>query len=440
MNTHVPRLLRGGIAVVFAVLVSSPGFAQSSDDVATRLQELQAKLDQLTQQTAEIQKQIDELRTLVPPAPTPRAEVAPADDLSTLQPIEAPGTAADPTTPEPPPPDTATLDAAPVQNASSSGASKALNPDISINGNFVGHAGNPSPLEERKAFSLDETEIGLEAFVDPYAKAKFFVSITDEGAEIEEGFINFISLPADLTAKVGSMRANFGKINTMHTHARPWVDQPLVLTRFLGPEGLGDSGISVSKLLPNRFNLFVEATAEVLDGDLEGVFGDRSSNGLLYVGHLKLYRDLSESSNVELGTSFARGTLPEGGSNRFGGADVTFRWKPLQRAIYNSFIGRAEVMVNDRDDQETRASGFYTSADYQLARRWFTGVRYDQSDRPDDPRITDRGASATLTFWPSEFAQIRGQFRHMLMDDQPDTNELLLQVNFSIGAHAAHTF
>lgn len=436
-HEHVPVFIRHGLAIAaLCATVAMPAFSQSSEDVAATLQELQSKLNQLTQQAAELQKQIDALKAS---APAPAAEIAPPDDLSNIQPVEQPKTAAAATTAAPA--ELAPLDVAPVQNASNPGASKALNPDISVIGNFVGHAGNPSPLEERKSLSLDETEIGFEAFVDPYAKAKFFVSLGEEGAEIEEGYINFINLPADLTMKAGKMRANFGKINTMHTHQRPWVDQPLVLTRFLGDEGLSNSGVSVSKLFPNRF-FFAEGTVEVLQGDLENVFGQQNPNDLLYVGHLKTYKDLSDNSNIELGASFAHGTLPEtGGSNQFGGIDLTYRWKPLQRAVYNSFIGRAEFMVDDRADQTRHAFGFYTSADYQLAQRWFTGVRYDQSDRPENPDLTDRGVSATLTFWPSEFAQIRGQYRHMFMDDnQPNTNELLMQVNFSIGAHGAHTF
>jgi len=53
----------------------------------------------------------------------------------------------------------------------------------------------------------------------------------------------------------------------------------------------------------------------------------------------------------------------------------------------------------------------------------------------------DRGVSATLTFWPSEFSQIRGQLRrtHYGIIDRT-YNELLLQLQFAIGAHGAHTF
>ena len=48
-----------------------------------------------------------------------------------------------------------------------------------------------------------------------------------------------------------------------------WVDQALVVKNLLGgDEGLNDSGISVSKLIPNSL-LFLEATGEIYQGQNE---------------------------------------------------------------------------------------------------------------------------------------------------------------------------
>jgi hypothetical protein len=142
--------------------------------------------------------------------------------------------------------------------------------------------------------------------------------------------------------------------------------------------------------------------------------------------------------------------LRRGASSQFGGVDVTYRWKPLIRSVYKSTIARFEGIVNDRPDLGHRLTGYYASLDYQLAQRWFTGVRLDSADRAspldDAPtmtpasRFTDRAVSATLTFWPSEFSQLRGQLRHTSYGGLKSINELLLQLQFSIGAHGAHTF
>jgi hypothetical protein len=45
-----------------------------------------------------------------------------------------------------------------------------------------------------------------------------------------------------------------------------------------------------------------------------------------------------------------------------------------------------------------------------------------------------------MTFWPTEFSQIRGQYRYIRYAEAVSGNELLFQFNFSIGAHGAHVF
>lgn len=89
---------------------------------------------------------------------------------------------------------------------------------------------------------------------------------------------------------------------------------------------------------------------------------------------------------------------------------------------------------------EQRAFGLYASGDYQFARRWFVGGRDDRSDRSQFANLTDEGGSVTLTYWPSEFSQIRGQYRFTSYAENKDTSELLMQLIFSLGAHGAHPF
>ena len=45
-----------------------------------------------------------------------------------------------------------------------------------------------------------------------------------------------------------------------------------------------------------------------------------------------------------------------------------------------------------------------------------------------------------VTFWPSEFSQVRGQFRRTRSAEGVTANEALFQFLFSIGAHGAHIF
>ncbi len=449
----------GSRGIVFILLVLMPTLAQaqsqSSNPVvspADRLDVLEQRLQKLDDQAAELRREIQQLRAELGP---PSAEAVPegeAEDLMAIEPVAEPAdskpedlSGVEPvatTKGEAPTAVPQTLDSALKQNPVSAGASKAFNPDISIIGNFVGSAGDLNPVEDRKTFSLQEAEIGLQAFVDPYAYANFFIGISpEEGVSVEEGYAEFIALPGDLTAKVGKMKASFGKFNLSHFHTWSWVDAPLVMERFFGEEGIADSGISVSRIFPNRFDLYVEGTAEVFGGSVDGVFDPIQRDDLLYVGHLKTYHDLTESSNVELGASWAGGTLADaGGPNRFYGIDATYRWKPLARSVYRSFLARTEIVRNDRANLDRSATGFYLSGDYQFAQRWIAGLRIDQTNLPDHPSLTDRSQSLVLTFRPSEFSLLRGQLRRFDYAGFEDGWELLGQLQFAIGAHGAHKF
>jgi hypothetical protein len=325
---------------------------------------------------------------------------------------------------------------------SASAMSKIFNPDIAVIGNFVGAAGkntvNPIP-----AFSLQEAEGTFQAVVDPYARADFFLAFSSEGVEIEEGFLTLTSLPGGLLAKVGKLKEQVGKVNTLHAHSLPWVDEPLMVTNLFGSdEGLADSGVSVSKLIPNQA-LFLEATGEVYAGT-SGQFKSYTRSDVSWVGRLRGYRDLTEATNLDVGGSVAYGTNDAGPefTTRLVGIDATFRYRPLRRAIYRRFQGRTELFWSRRGQEggTVEAFGMYASGEYQFARRWFGGARYDWSERNYDASLVDKGPSLVLTYWPSEFSQIRGQYRRTRYAEDVTANEFLFQFLFSIGAHGAHVF
>jgi len=231
----------------------------------------------------------------------------------------------------------------------------------------------------------------------------------------------------------------------MHNHVLPWIDRPLVTNNLVGGEdGINDAGFSVQRILPAPKGIFLEATGQLFRGDSADVFMASSKSDLSPVAHLRGYKDITESTNLDLGFSYARGHNDLGSSflTQLYGIDATLRWKPLRRSIYHSFILRSEFIWSQREQlpAEQRAFGFYTSADYQLGRRWFLGGRYDRSNRSQLASVTDKGGSLALTYRPSEFSLVRGQYRLTRYAENINTHELLMQVQFSLGAHGAHPF
>lgn len=338
-------------------------------------------------------------------------------------------------------------------------AAKALNPDISVIGDFIAGAGH-NPLNPTPAFQMHESEVGLQAIVDPYARADFFISFGETGVNVEEGFITFTALPSGFVAKAGKMRAAFGKVNTFHNHVMPWVDRPLVSQNLVGGEdGINDAGFSVEHIIPAPGKWFLDFTGQAFRGDSADVYTSSNKNDLSVVGHLRGYRDLTDDSNLDLGVSYSRGHNLFGGDfiTNLYGVDATYRWKPLRRSIYKSFVARSEFIWRQQNQPSLltcqsitcpvdpaagfqRAFGFYASGDFQFARRWFVGGRVDRSDRAFNSHLNDKGGSVVLTYWPSEFAQIRGQYRFTRYADRINAHEAFIQLQFALGAHGAHPF
>lgn len=429
-----------------ALVFTGPLPAQSNEELLKKMQAMEARIQALEAEVRQLKGQG------ASPA-APEVSAAPA--------MPAPAPPPLPVEPSAPPP---------TLGGAGGAAAKVLNPDISVIGDFTGAVGN-SRGRNTPSLQMHESEVGFQEVIDPYARADFFFSFGEQGVDLEEGYLTFTALPAGLQLKVGKMRSLFGKVNTLHNHALPWVDRPLVTEDLLaGEEGLNDAGLSLSRILPAPKGIFLEGTTQLYRGDSEGVFEAAKRSDLSTVNHLRLYKDLSESTNLELGGSFARGRSPfASGWNQLYGIDTTLRWKPLRRAIYHSFIGRSElVWARTRVTPGLTAPlgspalvtpfGYFVSGEYQLGRRWFLGARFDRSQRgaclptfpetaqPCDPSLPgagllrDTGGSLLLTYWPSEFSQIRGQLRRTQYGAGPSANEILFQFLFSMGAHGAHPF
>jgi hypothetical protein len=443
-------------APALACLFAGSIAAQDNTELLSRMKAMEERIQALE---AEVQTLRGQQTAAVPAAPAPA--------------VPAPAAAAEPAAPEQQLAQQ-TPGALPTYGGAGGAAAKVFNPDISLIGDFLGAAGN-SAGRYTPSREMHESELGLQAVIDPYARGDVFITFGEHGVSLEEGYFTFTSLPGAFQFKAGKMRAAFGRVNTMHNHILPWTDRPLVTQNLVGGEdGIDDAGLSISRIIPAPKQIFLEGTAQLFRGDSTNVFQAIRRNDVSTVEHLRAYRDITESTNLDLGGSFARGHSPFGdGTNRLFGVDATLRWKPLRRSIYRSFVGRTEFIWARTDflpgllgggpllatapRSVIEPSGFYVSGDYQFGRRWFLGGRFDRSERgqcfPTEPAtsaacispsgsplLTDTGGSLLLTYWPSEFSQIRGQLRRTRYGEGRTANEFLFQFILSMGAHGAHPF
>jgi hypothetical protein len=346
-----------------------------------------------------------------------------------------------------------------TQRAAASGY-PSFNPDISAIGDFVFRGGptvrgeTPDSVTGSKSAKaqLREVEFGFSNPVDPYGRADLILSIErqDDGTyspDIEEGYFTYTDLPYDLQARFGKFYSMFGKANLYHTHAMPWVDKPLAVRRFFGDEGLNDAGGEISWLVPNPWDRYIELAFDVQSNGNEADFAGSGGHGLMYVTHLKNFFDIGNDSSIELGGSLATGGNDTGGGHRTNveGLDLTYKWRPAKEGLYKSLTWMTELLFNQKDEAggTVNSHGWYSSLEYQFARRWSIFGRYDYTQYPDSNRLHENSFSAGLTFRQSEFMFWRLQFEHTTGQNYAgdvDRNEVFLQADFLIGLHPAHKY
>ena len=369
-----------------------------------------------------------------------------------------------------------------------------LIPNISAIADIVADVSpDGSTLESGRRFDIREVELALSASVDPFFRGDFILGLSDEeGIAIEEAYLTTTALPWQLQVKGGRFHLPFGKQNSTHRAELHTIEYPHVMQHFLGAEGGKGTGAWVSKVFaPFGFYQELQLTAiesfpeghahEHEEEAIEGVATESPNkrlSGLGFTGRLRNYWDVSEASNLELSFSAGTGKRTEpfgcvdvtdevvpcpGPDGETGvnarqsifGADLTFRWRPRQQGLYNSFILQAEVM---RGDNETPAlpgglpaaaiylgptedlTGAYLFARWQLTRRVFLGGRYDWIEAESGGERDFAAASGYLQIFPSEFSKIVLGFEHLRPESGDSVNRLLLQTTIAVGPHRPHPF
>jgi hypothetical protein len=333
----------------------------------------------------------------------------------------------------------------PAPQQTRSGATS--NPDIGVIGDFQGSYISRG----KKNFNayLNETEMSLQAAVDPYARADFFLSFARDpengkyGVEVEEGYLTTLSLPAHLQLKVGKFREAAGRINTMHPHTLPFIDLPNAYVNYFGDEGLNDEGGSLSWLLPNK-KFYQELVVQVTSGaESSPSFMRGETNRFTYLSHLKNFFTLNENATLELGLTGITGPNDSARATNIGVADITYKWKPVKLNTYQSLTWQSEFYFSNAKYTATesrRSFGLYSFVQYQLAKRWFLTGRYDYAQRPSDKNIVEQAYSLTAGWYATEFSKI--EFEGKTTDDNIDSRyyQGWLRWIFVIGAHGAHQY
>src|SRR6266487_77126 len=326
-------------------------------------------------------------------------------------------------------------------------SSLSFNPDIGVIGDF--QSSYISKGKRNFDAYLNETELSLQATVDPYARADFFLSFGRDpetgkyGVDVEEGYLTTLSLPARLQLKVGKFREAVGRINPTHPHALPFIDLPNAYVNYFGNEGLNDEGASLSWLLPTKA-VYQELIFQTTSGLSESPsFFRGDNNRLIYLGHFKNFFTLSDNATLELGFTGITGPNDSSRTTSIAAADLTYKWKPVQMNTYKSLTWQNEFYyghANLLDNFSINSFGLYSFLEYQLAKRWFLTGRYDYAQKPYDKKIVEQAYSLTAGWYATEFSKL--ELEAKTTDDTVEKRfyQAWLRWIFVIGTHGAHQY
>lgn len=342
-----------------------------------------------------------------------------------------------------------------------------------------------------RGFTLQNVELSFQGAVDPYFSAEaHLITLLDPAGEtvfeLEEAFAITQALPAGLALKAGQFFTEFGRLNPQHPHAWHWIDQPIVLSRFFGSDGMRAPGLRASWLTPLPWtselmlgaqNAVGETMASFLASDelyeerpvVRRPFVARdvaSPADLVYLMRWVNGGEVRETLALQWGMSALSGPNATGphAMTRIFGTDLVMKWRPA-----NSFRGwpfvswesealvrrfRAAAFSGDRENSlpsfpaETMIdAGGYSQLLYGFSYRWASGIRYEwaSAKRPKDETDPFRNRrtrlSPLLTFMPSEYSRLRLQYNYDRAAQLTNgAHSVWLGFEWLFGAHPAHTF
>ena len=396
-----------------------------------------------------------------------------------------------------------------VQASSRPAGENALNPGISLvlNGVYSNLSQDPAGFKINgfvptmaevgppvRGLSLGESELAFAANIDPHFRGTLIASVSPDnsGAEIEEGYIQTLSLSNGFTLKAGRFFSGVGYQNQVHAHAWDFADAPLASKVFLGNQ-LAEDGVQLKWIAPT--DLYLDVGLELGRGRKfpGGPDGGRNKNGF---GSSVLFAhvggDIGTGTAWQTGISYL-GTSPRdrsfddldatgtsvtnslSGRSRLWVLDGILKWAPNQNPTSTNFKLQGEYFRRREDGDLTydtlaqslgtqtgafasRQSGWYLQGVYQFVPAWRVGYRYDRlNSGTTELGLVASGALAAADFpilgaynptrhtlmadWsPSEFSRIRLQFARDKSRRGAADNQVLLQYIMSLGAHGAHKF
>lgn len=333
---------------------------------------------------------------------------------------------------------------------------------------------------QRQAFSAQAIEPGVSLrtqYLEGFTNYLWFQDADgDWDGELEEAFGKIVNIPGGLELKGGQYLTRFGALNDKHLHAWDFVDSEMVLSRFLGEDGLLLRGGELSWTLPLGMDpAFVSVASLGFGNAREHDHGhDDGHDGDGHDDHEEALHEGEESAlmddvwtarlmgryrfddfrTVSAGFSWAGGKNGFGRDTHVVGLDGEYLWRENGlEAGGRAFRWRNELLWRDvqalsvheeeeEEDEIFRGTysewGFYTHAIYTWNARLDTGLRLGWVEGVDDFGQDERfRISPTVSWWFDDARRIglRAQYNYDSIASHDDEHSLWLQLNIALGSN-----
>ena len=456
-------------SITLVCLAAVPGPVQAEPEEPT-VAGLQQQLAQMSARMAELQAEVSSLRARVEElrgsAAAPGGEPEDEAELAAL--LSAAQREAEAEQPM------AEEEAGPTFTSGALGL-QALNPEISVTGDFLTRYTSGGDVERPFDFTFRTLEVAFDSYLDPYSRMKAIVEFTPEETELGEAYFTRYGWLPSLNLTLGKFRQQFGVVNRWHKHGLDQLDFPLPLRQIFGPGGLNQIGASLEWQLPPLGAAAQDLTVQLTNGQNGRLFGQNSRNLPSVLARYKNYRDLDKDTYLEVGLSGLLGrndtwdvlvdsditSQREKLLTTVLAADLTLFREPTDRMRYENWLWRTEaywlskdILAPDGSGEDTiRAWGLYSNYQRKLSRTLEAGVRADYYE-PDVKRYADlpglslaplatpeSGAhqwliAPYLTWWQSPWVRWRLEWDHGLNTHMgPDEDVISLQCTYAAGPH-----
>lgn len=466
-------MLIRGIILIIAVLTvfGNFAFAEEKADSTKAVDQLNQRITELQQQIIEMQKrhqaEIDALQEQINQLAAKADEGKAKDKLVSLREL-AKARAAEKIPAEEKPEE--------VTFKSGGLSLQALNPEISVTGDFLFSTRQDTTSDQSSDFSFRTLGIHVESWLDPYTRFKAAIPVTESETKLGEAYVTLYDITDDLNLTLGKFRQQFGVVNRWHKHALDQVDFPLALRQVFGNGGLNQSGLSLDWLMPPAGKASQQLTFQVTDGSNSRLFGDNARNRPSFLAHYKNYSDLSKDTYLEWGLSGLVGWNDEWDIDTSGsttkqnssemttvlGADLSVLWEPTEKMRYRNIEWRSEaywlnkeLLAPDGSGSDTiNAWGLYSYLQSKISRTIDVGIRGDfyvpdtksyanlsntlslspLAVTSDNPYVWQVGPY--ITWWQSPFVKFRVEYDHADGKGLDVSEDIVwLQVVFAAGPH-----